>query len=571
MEFPFTYRKWDSDRLVHSLEDNKPLCFSKGQIFSPIHDRFFVLNERNSSVATFNSHWLLHNVSDASGRFLTMCEMKTEEGKESFRDVFVKIAPLVDPVKYLVGKCTGDLDVCRALPVWNKPDASYPTSRDVNNIPYVDAFFTYLSSQLLHHHAFLNGLDYYGSVLGRQASFEYDAIDDIELLEEAEYFSANHGSLFTMDKEARTKFLCHSARLRPALDIGEEASIDELTFVDVEEIDEISVLQPGSPVEEGLSVVDLSPLEDENAQREQTKLELLSDDESSGYCSSRSSDTGDESSVLDSDEEREEGSSGSEDEFDEDASALVTINDFPVQFSFLEKCERTVDELMNDEDNDLSEEEWESLILQLLLSLITYQKCFRLTHNDLHTNNVMYVKTEKPFLYYKWNGKHYKVPTYGRIYKIIDFGRAIYRFRGNTVCSNSFAPDGEAAGQYNCEPFLDEEKPRLDPNFSFDLCRFSTSLYDCLVDEEEDEDWWPIIKLVLGWCRDDKGRNVLYKSNGEERYPNFKLYKMIVRTVHSHVPKEVITNPLFDKYIIGKKHINKSQRIMNIDSLPDYA
>ena len=27
--------------------------------------------------------------------------------------------------------------------------------------------------------------------------------------------------------------------------------------------------------------------------------------------------------------------------------------------------------------------------------LITYQKTFHFTHNDLHTNNIMYIKTEK--------------------------------------------------------------------------------------------------------------------------------------------------------------------------------
>ena len=36
---------------------------------------------------------------------------------------------------------------------------------------------------------------------------------------------------------------------------------------------------------------------------------------------------------------------------------------------------------------------------------------------------------------------------------------------------------------------------------------------------------------------DDNGKNILYKKNGEERYPNFKLYKMIARIVHNHTPE----------------------------------
>jgi hypothetical protein len=226
----------------------------------------------------------------------------------------------------------------------------------------------------------------------------------------------------------------------------------------------------------------------------------------------------------------------------------------------------------DDELMPLTETEWGSMVMQILMTLICYQKAFNFTHNDLHSNNIMYVPTQKPFLYYRVDGKHYKVPTHGRILKIIDFGRAIYRFRGSAICSNAFAPGGEAAGQYNCEPFLDDTKPRLDPNYSFDLCRLATSLYDLIGPEAGDEQFdLPIIKIILGWCNDDKGRNVLYKSDGSERYPDFKLYKMIVRTVHEHVPARVLKNPYFDRYIVGRKTINKGQRIMNIDTMPVYT
>ena len=86
---------------------------------------------------------------------------------------------------------------------------------------------------------------------------------------------------------------------------------------------------------------------------------------------------------------------------------------------------------------------------------------FDLTHNDLHTNNVMYKKTDKTYLYYRYKGDFYKVPTHGRIYKIIDFGRAIYRYKGKRICSDSFHPKGDASTQYNCEPYLNENKPGI--------------------------------------------------------------------------------------------------------------
>ena len=60
----------------------------------------------------------------------------------------------------------------------------------------------------------------------------------------------------------------------------------------------------------------------------------------------------------------------------------------------------------------------------------------------------------------------------------------------------------------------------------------------------------------------------MYKNNGDDRYPDFKLYKMIARTVTKHIPSNVIKNELFNKYIIAKKNINKSVTILNIDDLP---
>ena len=36
-----------------------------------------------------------------------------------------------------------------------------------------------------------------------------------------------------------------------------------------------------------------------------------------------------------------------------------------------------------------------------------------------------------------------------KIYKIIDFGRAIYKYNGKQMCSDSFYPKGDAAGQFN--------------------------------------------------------------------------------------------------------------------------
>jgi hypothetical protein len=70
---------------------------------------------------------------------------------------------------------------------------------------------------------------------------------------------------------------------------------------------------------------------------------------------------------------------------------------------------------------------------------------------------------------------------------------------------------------------------------------------------------------------DDNGINVLYKNNGAERYPDFKLYKMIARCVHNHTPNAQLDRPEFSKFIINKNGITKGEFVMNIDELPSYV
>ena len=105
---------------------------------------------------------------------------------------------------------------------------------------------------------------------------------------------------------------------------------------------------------------------------------------------------------------------------------------------FLETCKATLDDYMLDENVWISKHEWSSILMQIVMTLIVYQEKFYCIHNDLHNANVMYVETNKQYLYYKFDGVNYKVPTFGKIWKIIDFGRAIYKFRGNIIFSDSF-------------------------------------------------------------------------------------------------------------------------------------
>ena len=108
---------------------------------------------------------------------------------------------------------------------------------------------------------------------------------------------------------------------------------------------------------------------------------------------------------------------------------------------------------------------------------------------------------------------------------------------------------------------------------SFDLCRLGCSIFDFIIDIDEKiniSKMNNLQKIILEWCCDDECKNVLYKKNGQERYPNFKLYKMISRTVHKNTPENQLQNPYFKQFLVNYKPKIKDV-FVNIDIMPIYT
>ena len=62
---------------------------------------------------------------------------------------------------------------------------------------------------------------------------------------------------------------------------------------------------------------------------------------------------------------------------------------------------------------------------------------------------------------------------------------------------------------------------------------------------------------------------MLYKNNVLDRYPDFKLYKMIARSVHNHTPQAQLERPEFKKYSDFKGQYPND--IIDIDKIPSYV
>lgn len=511
------------------------------------------------------------------------------------RDVFIKFSPLLDPIKYMTGKYDHSKIALPSMHV-----KSLPKIDDANNASYVDGFFCYLSSKLMDQYHIPHCIQYYGSHIAFQRKFKM-VMDDLDYLSGSSYFLDNMNKQFFISKCDFTEDDSHalSRANKPKLKISQHSQKNNDIDLDLEIVDIMDDTHVSSPSEQvKLDLIYELPQNDgihndnnENNSDSSDNNSLLnySSDESDEIDDDEDyedNDDDDEDDDEDEDEDDDEDDEDEEDEDDEDEDEddedepeiYAYINNFPVQMICLEKCSGTLDDLFS--KGKIDENNGASALFQIVMTLIIYQKGFHLTHNDLHTNNIMYVETSEPYLYYKYEGIHYRVPTHGRIYKIIDFGRSIYKWNGKTMCSDSFAHGGDAATQYNCEPFFDENKPRLEPNYSFDLCRLGVSIYDFVIDEDESpEEMDDFQKIIYEWCMDDNGKNILYKKNGMERYPNFKLYKMIARTVHHHSPEMQLDKPLFRDFKISnnkwKKILSsgnmKEEDIIDIDNIPFFG
>ena len=543
------------------VNNYNPFNVKNVQNYQPIHSIFFNMNQGN-----YDSFQLNH-----ANHFKNFDNVIGPSGDIINRKSFIKYSPLTDPVRYLIGKQKNQNDLVN-LPKLNDISSNYT---NIDNASYIDGFFSFLCSHALHKHNFVNSIDYHGSFLAVQDKFKFNITDDYEYLNNSRHFINNLDVLYSISQGKIVDYNSVDTRnKRIKLNILDSATDN---IIIEEDTCDIIIDSSNVIVETDISLeeVYVKPHENDGYNDDEDDSDEVEDDSDEDEDDSDEDESDededdsdeDESDEDESDEDEDEDEDEDDDDDDESDEMYAYINNFPVQMICLEECDGTLDSLF---ENDLIDEKTGcSALMQVILSLLTYQKMFHFTHNDLHTNNIMYTTTKQEFLYYKVNGKYYKVPTYGKIYKLIDFGRSIYKFKGKLFCSDSFYPCGDAATQYNFGPFYNKKRPRIEPNYSFDLCRLGTSIYDFIIGNETVNEMNPLQKTIYRWCLDDNAKNILYKKNGEERFPEFRLYKMIARTVHEHTPANQLEYPFFNKYKLDT--IDDDVEVIDIDAIPSYS
>lgn len=440
------------------------------------------------------------------------------------RNIHIKQTMLVNPLKWM----RGDFGSSIGLPTTNE------TGKEIHDkiqLPHNGAYVGSLFAGMFSQSNCIHFPKVYGIYTGTARKHTVNISDDYPDLVDRAWFSQNIGKTFELrlaDHVQASSEFKHTRNARVSLQLGDEL----ISLGDVSELPGIVELTD-THMCEMKSVFESDEAMDEDSDND-------SDVSTSYLFGVRSC------SCKDEVEEETDIDTSEEDDF-----AWATMMNVPVQLTVMEKCEGTLYELMSKEPESVKHIAW---LTQVLFALTFAQRTLGFVHNDLHSNNIMYVRTDKEFLTYKLDGKICRVPTYGVILKIIDFERGIGSIRvagmknPKTFVSDHFSPNEEAGGQYNIDPFRIASYETIKPNPSFDLVRLATSLFwDLFPEGPKFEEYTsnPIFHTLIAWTTQEDGTSVLFgKQNPEhDRYHGFQLYKAITRYCKNNaIPRRELQN-----------------------------
>ena len=527
--------------------------FSSLQTFFPTLSKLYRLTKHQMEDVWLDSKWRIAglNISGTSGPCsLTLTPNVDVSGgataEKRTHSAFLKVTHLLDPVRWMKGKYS--LPKESGLPWHNKTWANaWAKLQDSWNQAYVETIASYALGRLRDEGVSPHFNEFYGAFCARADTYRYNLTEDFGSYKNARWFWQGHKkSLFKM----------HVVDLNnPGVPVSPDILGDFLK--------EPSVTGSESASESGSESATDSEEEISISEDLDAEIHSLHSDEMSSI-----------SYTKESEKESEE----SEDT--DNLRVYAELSDFPVMLIAIENNSGTMDALFDNYEEIGAkpgtpewEIRWSAWVFQVLAALSVAQALIGLTHNDLHTNNIVWTPTSEEFFYYTLkSGAVFKVPTFGKLFRIIDFGRAIFTINGTQFISDDFRPNNDADGQYSFRPLHPKPKMEVPPNPSFDLSRLAVSMFEALFpDEPEDKEGGtilsseedlvmretvsPLCNCLWSWMLDDEGRNVLIEPNGDERFPGFDLYKHIAASVHGAVPSQQFKHPAFDRFQVNPSEV----------------
>ena len=135
----FTYIKPDHIVLFKSVLDVNGMGLQTPQNYIPIYNRFFSLTSNNYNTITLNHKHALYEVKNKITSNVFNCRIQSGKIQQD-KEVYFKYSPLLDPLKYLVGRYK-ETDI-QCLPELTLSHG-HVKCRDSNNSAYIDGMFNY--------------------------------------------------------------------------------------------------------------------------------------------------------------------------------------------------------------------------------------------------------------------------------------------------------------------------------------------------------------------------------------------------------------------------------------------
>lgn len=204
------------------------------------------------------------------------------------------------------------------------------------------------------------------------------------------------------------------------------------------------------------------------------------------------------------------------------------------------------------EDNILS------ILFQTISALSVVHKFWDLYHNDLHLGNIMFKNTNKKYIYYYFKNTYYKIPTYGKIVKIIDWNRATMKYNGVLLNNLEYTCIGDCKDMYRFENSVNNHKKRILPNPNFDLALLSYELLNILKNLNKKS---KIYKFLIDMTNMSNGDNIFSHFSKQASSSDFHLYIYIAKYCNNSIPIKQITKPVFTQYKVNKSEIPQNEKI----------
>lgn len=487
-----SYFKWSPNEYKNICKKfSEHLLLDDLQFYYPILSLFFYYHNNKKSKKTIDIKRRFKVVdiinsretnNIGSNKFIDALVYDNNNNSIKSKNLFLKTIPLINIIHY----CTNKYDATNNLLPSNYKYNYTSKINDMNNSAYIDAFFSFIASELYLKNKTPSLAIFYGSYVGI-GEFIYDATSEYSYVQDYTFFRENIGNLY---------------------DIG----------------------------------FDESDTMDYSVSTNNTNKSSYSTQDSMSTTGSENSDSECYNSKI-----------------------YLYLKKIPLKQIILEKLDGTLEDYVTQKRFDINI--IVSCFFQITFCLAYLQKHYKFTHNDLHIDNIMYTSTKYEYLYYKYNNKYFKVPTYGKIFKIIDYGRSVFEFNNKKYFSDCFSKHGEADGQYkypiDSVPLFNNNNNKNDIpiNYSFDLCRLSTTIIDSFESfEPPNSELYNNFTKLLNYILLDKNNECIYDSDNV----SFQLYIDIASKACNGVPKNIICHPVFNIYNISKRDV-ESNIIYSLD------